>query len=464
MTSSRSRDAARAERVLLLVPTTTYRAEAFIDAAARLGVELVIGSNYCHHLAGHYADSGSLIMRFDEPAEALSTILAASRERAFAAVLAVDDMATEIAASAASALGLAHNSPRAASRARHKGEMRAALRSQQVTAPPHRVFPRSEPPVRAARAARETPGFPCVLKPLLLSGSRGVIRADDEQTFIAAWARIAHILDGPDLRAAAANDPAMHAILVERYIPGKEVALEALLRRGALTPLALFDKPDPLAGPFFEETIYVTPSRLPEEQQTRIIDTAAAAAAAIGLSEGPVHAELRIDQQGVPWVIEVAGRSIGGLCARSLRFGLGDISLEELILRQALGREIDTVLARADVAAGVMMLPIPRAGILRGVRGEAEARAVAGVTGLEITIREGEEVTPLPEGSRYLGFLFARGGGPGTVELALREAWARLSFDIGPAGTMSLARTPDPDPELDPDVQPASHPPLERIN
>jgi hypothetical protein len=269
------------------------------------------------------------------------------------------------------------------------------------------------------------------------------------------------------------------------------VALEALLRRGELTPLALFDKPDPLAGPFFEETIYVTPSRLPAELQTRIVDTAAAAAAAIGLSEGPLHAELRIDEQGLPWVIEIAGRSIGGLCSRALRFGLGDISLEELILRQALGREIDSVLARADVAAGVMMLPIPRAGILRGVRGEAEARAVAGVTDLEFTIREGEEVTPLPEGARYLGFLFARGAGPGSVERALRDAWSRLSFDIGPAGTISLARNPDLDPlgdpnddpdgdqdvDLDadrdgdpslvsgsPDDQPASQPPLERIN
>jgi biotin carboxylase len=468
----------REPRVLLLIPMTTYRAEPFLAAAERLGVEVVIGSNYCHVLAGHYSTTGSLVMRFDEPAEALATILAAARERPFAAVLAVDDMATEIAASAASALGLAHNSPRAASRARHKGEMRAALHAHQVQAPQHRVFPRSEPPVRAARAARDSPGFPCVLKPLLLSGSRGVIRADDEATFIAAWARIAAILDGPDLRGPAGHDPAMHAILVERYIPGREVALEALLRRGRLTPLALFDKPDPLAGPFFEETIYVTPSRLPEEQQTKIIDTAAAAAAAIGLTEGPVHAELRIDDQGVPWVVEVAGRSIGGLCSRALRFGLGDISLEELILRQALGREIDTMLARADVAAGVMMLPIPRAGVLREVRGEEAARAVAGVTDLEITIRRGEEVTPLPEGARYLGFLFARGAGPGSVERALRAAAERLSFDIGPSGTLALARNPDSDPTsdpIDPDLdpamvsdsasdQPASQPPLERIN
>jgi hypothetical protein len=237
------------------------------------------------------------------------------------------------------------------------------------------------------------------------------------------------------------------------------VALEAILRRGVLTPLALFDKPDPLDGPFFEETLYVTPSRLPGAQQVEIARLAARGAAAIGLSEGPVHAELRLGAGG-PWVIEVAARSIGGLCSRALRFGLGEVSLEELILRQALGMEIESLRRRVDEAAGVMMLPIPRAGVLKAVRGEEAARTVPLVTEITITIRPGEEVTPLPEGSRYLGFAFARGESPSAVEAALRAAQAALEFEIAPAAPIQLAGAAGEGSG----ASPSSQPPVERIN
>ena len=218
-------------------------------------------------------------------------------------------------------------------------------------------------------------------------------------------------------------------VLVEDYVSGVEVALEGVMTGGELKVLALFDKPDPLEGPFFEETIYVTPSRLPEGRQSEIAATTAKAAEALGLREGPIHAELRLNSKGV-WVIEIAGRSIGGLCSRSLRFGVG-LSLEELLLRHALGMDVST-LTRESVASGVMMMPIPQAGVLKGVRGEREAEAVSGIQEVTITSHLGKVLVPLPEGSSYLGFIFARGETPETVESALREAAARFDFVISP--------------------------------
>jgi biotin carboxylase len=260
-----------------------------------------------------------------------------------------------------------------------------------------------------------TPDFayPWVMKPLDRSGSQGVIRVDDADAARAAAARIGAIAPGP--------------VVVEEYVPGAEVAVEGLLRAGELELLAVFDKPDPLVGPYFEETIYVTPSRLDPKMLARVQDVAARACAAIGLVEGPVHAELRVDGDRV-WVIEVAARSIGGLCARALRFGAG-IALEEVILRHALGMPLDG-LARERAASGVMMLPIPHAGVLRAVDGQDAARAIPGITGLEITVPRGRRVVPVPEGDRYLGFLFARGEAPADVEAALRAAHDALEIVI----------------------------------
>jgi biotin carboxylase len=258
------------------------------------------------------------------------------------------------------------------------------------------------------------------VKPLSLSASRGVIRADDPPAAAAAAERVRAIL-------AEAGEDSAEPLLVERYVPGAEVAVEGLLRGGALEPLAVFDKPDPLEGPYFEETIFTTPSRLPGEIVAAVTRTTADACSALGLREGPIHAELRVDR-GRVWMLELAARSIGGLCSRSLRFGVG-VSLEEVILRHALGLPLRD-LRREAAASGVMMLPIPRAGRLREVRGQDEARAVPGIVGLEISIGRDRPVRPLPEGDRYLGFLFARGETPTAVEDALRAAHARLEIDI----------------------------------
>jgi biotin carboxylase len=264
--------------------------------------------------------------------------------------------------------------------------------------------------------------YPCVLKPTCLSGSRGVIRADDAGQFVAAFGRVRRLLEGIG----------QHEILVEGYLPGREYALEGLLREGRLSVLAIFDKPDPLEGPYFEESIYVTPSRAPAETQAAIAACVTEAAAALGLREGSVHAEVRVNDQGV-WLIEAAGRSIGGLCSQILRFTHeADVSLEELILRQALGLALPGV-ERERAAGGVMMIPIPAAGTLTGVHGLQTAAALPGIESVEITARLNYPLVPLPEGESYLGFIFARAATPKAVEAALRTAQRALSFDIEPA-------------------------------
>jgi biotin carboxylase len=289
-----------------------------------------------------------------------------------------------------------------------------------VRVPRFRRIAIKDDPFLAARGV----AFPCVVKPLALSASRGVIRADGIDQFMAAFRRIAALLARDDVEVS--GDAAQY-LLAEQYIAGIEVALEGLLVEGELKTLALFDKPDPLVGPFFEETIYVTPSRLPADVQAAIARTTADACAALGLREGPVHAELRVNEDG-PWIIEVAARSIGGLCSRTLRFGTG-MTLEEIILRQALRLPIAS-LEREGKAAGVMMLPIPRAGTLRAVDGVQDAARVAGIEDVAITVHVGQKLEPLPEGWQYLGFVFARGARPDEVELALRDATARLKFSI----------------------------------
>ena len=408
-----------AGRLLLLLPTTTYRTEAFIEAATRLGVELVCASERPSTLESLTPDS-LVTLDFGDPLGSAETIARFARSRPIDAVVGVDDLTTVAAAAISQRLGLKANALPAVSAARDKHAMRRRLAEAGVPAPRFRLVELADDPAAVAGKIE----YPCVLKPLMLSASRGVIRANDGRELVAAFRRIAAILAQPD---AVPPVGASRALLVEEFVPGREVALEGLLVGGRLHVLALFDKPDPLDGPFFEETIYVTPSRLPAATQERIAAVTRDACSALGLTEGPIHAELRVNERG-PFVLEVAARSIGGLCARTLTFGTG-LSLEDLILCHALDRPLES-LERERRAAGVMMIPIPRAGRLVAVHGVEEAEAVEAVDDVVITMHQGQEVIPLPEGWQYLGFIFARAEKPAAVEAALRKAHARLRFDI----------------------------------
>ncbi len=375
-----------------------------------------------------------------EPERGAATIERYAADHPLDAVVGVDDGSTLVAAVAAERLGLPHNPVAAVERSRDKARARRAFAAAGLPTPGFATHPATlAPPELVALATRTR--YPCVLKPLGRSGSQGVIRADDPSAFVTAFRRVAGILgcdaDGHsgEPGASAAGQPAR--VLVEDFIPGVEVALEGLLRAGTLKVLAIFDKPDPLDGPFFEETLYVTPSRLDAGRQREVESAAARATRALGLREGPVHAEVRLNVDGA-WVLEVAARSIGGLCARTLRFGAG-VTLEELILRHAAGLDLPPH-DRERSASGVLMLPIRRAGRLREVRGQADARAVPGVDGLTITVPRGEMLVPLPEGDRYLGFLFARAASPDAVERVLRTAWAALEVVVDPADAVPDVR------------------------
>jgi biotin carboxylase len=408
-----------ASRLLLLLPTTTYRTEAFVEAAAKLGVELVCASERPSTFEALAPDS-LVTLDFGDPDASAETIARLAARRPIDAVVPVDDLTTVVAAAIGQRLGLKANSLPAVAMARDKHAMRRCLAAAGVPVPRFRLVRLADDPAALGADVE----YPCVLKPLALSASRGVIRANDPREFVAAFRRIAAILESVE---APLPDEARRALLVEEFIPGREVALEGLLIGGTLHGLALFDKPDPLDGPFFEETIYVTPSRLAQAVQAEIAAATRDACSALGLTEGPIHAELRLNERG-PFVLEIAARSIGGLCSRTLTFGTG-LSLEELILCHALGRPLES-LERERRAAGVMMIPIPRAGRLASVRGADEAAAVDGVEDVAITMHPGQQVVPLPEGWQYLGFIFARAETPDAVEHALRRAHALLRFDI----------------------------------
>ena len=403
------------DRLLLILPSATYRAADFMTAAREMGVAITVASERRATMSETMGDR-ALTLRLSDPQDAAETIIARARDTPFAAIVGVDDQGVMAAALASERLGLAHNPPAAVARTRDKAASRQALADAKVPQPRFVLLP----PGADVPTATRTIGLPCVVKPLSLSGSQGVIRADDLDQARSAAERVRRIL-------AAAGQPADAPLLLESYLPGAEVAVEGLLRSGRLEVLAIFDKPDPLEGPYFEETLYVTPSRLPATVLAEVSRVTARAAEALGLREGPVHAELRVSDRRVG-MLELAARSIGGLCSRALRFGAG-VSLEQLILRHALGLAFEE-LTRESPAAGVMMIPIPRGGTLVQVDGQEQARAVPGVGGLEIAIARGRPVVPLPEGDRYLGFLFARGSTPDAVERSLREAHACLRIRI----------------------------------
>jgi ATP-grasp domain/L-amino acid ligase C-terminal domain 2 len=403
-------------RLLLIGATTGYQTRVFAASAERLGYELTLATDRCHVLDDPWGDR-AVALRFEDPEGAAQTL---ANEAHVDGIVAVGDRPAYIAALAARLLGvIPFNSPDSVNDSRNKFLSRARFRAAGLLVPEFHRVPLSEGPERAALEAH----YPCVLKPLGLSASRGVIRADNPAEFVIAFRRIESLLSDPDI--ARLHEDQDSFLQVETFIEGREFALEGLLTHGRLQVLAIFDKPDPLDGPFFEETIYITPSREDPSTQRAIVQTTEAAIRALGLSHGPVHAEMRVNSRGV-WMLEVAARPIGGLCARVLP------GLEELILRHAAGVDPGRIALGAP-AAGVMMIPIPREGIYVDTQGLDQARAQPGIEDVIITAKPGQKLIPLPEGSSYLGFIFARGDTPDAVDHALRMAHGQLRFEVATA-------------------------------
>ncbi len=416
-----------AKRLLLFTAKLGYQTRSFEEAARKLGVQLVYVTDRCKQLEDPWGDQ-AIPVHFEFPEKAAHTVIEKLRGQEVAGVLALGDRPAAAAAYTARALGVPCNHPAAVEACRSKLRTREVFRAAGLRIPWFRSFPVNPVPDPALTGI----SFPCVLKPLSLSASQGVMRANNRKEFLAAAERLRRLLESAEIRAT--REPNLDQMIVEGYIPGKEVAVEGLLIDGTLRILAIFDKPDPLEGPYFEETIYVTPSRLSAATQRQIEKCASDAARALGLTRGPIHAEFRINEEGI-WPIEVAARPIGGLCARALQFHPGEaceeIGLEELLLRDALKMPGSDAQREAQ-ASGVMMIPIPQSGILESVSGVEAARATHRITELIVTARLHDYIAAWPEGSSYLGFLFAKGGTAEEVELAIREAHRKLRFAITP--------------------------------
>lgn len=415
-------------RLLLFTAKLGYQTRSFDEAARKLGVELVFVTDRCHQLEDPWGDS-AIPVHFESPDAAAHAVLQSMLGLHVDGILALGDRPAVAAAYLARGLGIQYNHPAAVEACRSKLRMREVFRDAGLRVPWFRAVPLHPAPEPALLGI----SYPCVVKPLSLSASQGVVRANSREEFVAAAERIRHLLDSPEIRAT--REANLDQMLVEGYIPGREVAVEGLLTDGELRVLAIFDKPDPLEGPYFEETIYVTPSRLADSQQRAIECSATDAVRALGLSQGPIHAEFRVNDDGV-WPLEVAPRPIGGLCSRALRFApLVEaeqlIGLEELLLRHALELP-GSDWPREQSASGVMMIPVPKSGVLRKIEGEEAARAVPGITSLEITARLHDYIAAWPEGSSYLGFLFARANTPAEVETVIRTAQSKLHFDLIP--------------------------------
>jgi hypothetical protein len=417
------------KRVLVFASKLGYQTRSLDEAARKLAVDIVFVTDRCHQLDDPWGD-GAIAVHFDSPDAAAFAVIEAVRTSAQAVdgILTFGDRPAVAAAYVARGLALAYNHPAAVEACRSKLRTREVFRDAGLPGPWFRTVALHPPPEPALLGI----SYPCVLKPLSLSASQGVIRANNRDEFAGATERIRKLLASPEILAT--REPNLDQVIVEGYIPGREVAMEGLLTDGHLRVLAIFDKPDPLEGPYFEETIYVTPSRLPESQLRDVQRCALDAVRALGLTQGPIHAEFRVNEHGV-WPLEVAPRPIGGLCARALRFQHvqdgGLIVLEQLLLRHALDLP-GADWPRESEASGVMMIPVPRSGILEKVDGDDQARAIAGLSELQITARLHDYIAAWPEGSTYLGFLFSRAESPEDAESALRAAHGKLQFTIAP--------------------------------
>ena len=402
------------KRILIVTATSGYQTRMFSGAARRIGMEPVLATDRCHVLEDPWGDR-AIPVRFDDPYAAAETIAQAGP---FDGILAVADRPTWIAALVAEKLGMPYNSPASVEAARNKYLSRQRFKAAGLPVPRFFRLPLDRDPAGTAALSP----YPCVLKPLGLAASRGVIRANDPAEFVAAFRRIEALLARPEIQMM--REEQNHYIQVESFIEGKEYALEGVLTDGRLRTLAVFEKPDPLDGPFFEETIYITP---PREPQSALLSATEKAIRALGLTRGPVHAELRCSAREA-WVLEVAARPIGGLCAKALRFS-GGMTLEELLLRHAAGEDVSPI-EREEGASGVMMIPIDREGVYEGVEGLEAALQTPGVEEIAITAKVGQKLEPLPEGSSYLGFIFSQGSAPEEVERSLRETHAKLRFQV----------------------------------
>lgn len=403
-------------RVLIIIPTTSYRAHDFMDAAKHLNIEVIIGSDHRQALSKLLPDS-SLALNLRKPEASIEKIKELARRKPLSAIIGVDEETVVLAAMANKALGLPGNSVSSVIATRNKYLMRQRMSEAGLLNPNFQTFPIDSNPKEIAAEIK----YPSVLKPTFLSASQGVIRVNSQDEFAPAWEQLLEILSTPSVKRKEIG--ADHQILVEDYIPGTEVAVEGMLTNGEFKLLAIFDKPDPMEGPYFIETIYITPSRYSQDVQREILRTTLSAAQALGLTTGPIHAEMRINDKGI-WMLEMAARSVGGICARALRFD-GEMSLEELILGHTMGEDIRQI-EREENAAGVMMMPVLKSGILKQVKNIELAEQIDGIENITITIAPEQKIEPLPQGSKYLGFIFARGDTPEFVENAIRQAYGKL--------------------------------------
>ena len=417
------------KRVLVFASKLGYQTRSLDEAARKLAVDNVFVTDRCHQLDDPWGDR-AIAVHFESPDAAAYAVLEAVRANGqpVDGILTFGDRPAVAAAYVARGLALAYNHPAAVQACRSKLRTREVFRDAGLPGPWFRTIALHPPPEPALLGI----SYPCVLKPMSLSASQGVIRANTREEFVGAAERIRKLLASPEILAT--REANLDQVIVEGYIPGREVALEGLLTDGQLRVLTIFDKPDPLEGPYFEETIYVTPSRLSQSELRDVERCTRDAVRALGLTQGPIHAEFRINEQGV-WPLEVAPRPIGGLCARALRFQHLDdgglIGLEELLLRHALHLP-GADWPRESEASGVMMIPVPRSGILEKVDGDDQARAIVGISELQITARLHDHIAAWPEGSTYLGFLFSQAQSPEEAESALRAAHAKLRFTISP--------------------------------
>lgn len=410
------------QSLLLIAPHGSYRTMRYLQAASRLDLNVIIVSEGEHSIVSEYAQG--VHVKFEHPDLALEIILKETINHNIAVVIGTDDSVVELASKVAKHCGLEHNDVNAARLARRKDLARDALKANNTPVPDFQLVSLDE-----LLTGRNVQSFPLVIKPIALSASRGVIRVNNQSELLDAARRVTKLLaQQTDLEPIEKQ-----SVLLEEYIHGEEIAIEGIVDNGRFQLLTIFDKPDPLYGPFFAETFYITPTRLDSEAIDKVCQVVQSACDAYGIKTGPVHAECRLRDAQV-YLIEMAARTIGGLCSDILEYGLG-CTLEDIVLKQAIGCGSKNTFS--ETAAGVLMIPVTQHGILKRIEGLLYASKIEFIEDINIQLRDGYELVPLPEGNSYLGFVFAKAPSYEQVEQALRKAYACLNVVVAPLWKLS---------------------------
>ncbi len=383
------------KKLLLVIPENSYKSNDFVVAAEKLGIDFLIITD-SEQVSSKFSDT-VIINKFD--AELNKNNLKKLKDVTH--VLPVDHSALKFSGYLVDLLEVKGNKLESINLSMNKYESRKIFNSLLDIKVNNEIIKNIDD-VNTFINKNGT----SVLKPIYGTASKSVLKINNVEKNKEQIEKLMQDCFDQDL-------------VIEEYIDGKEYALEGTIINSELKKIVIFDKPVEYKHPYFEESIYITPSELSSEAEKRVVSIVDKACKKIGLEDGPVHVEFKINENQI-FIIEINPRMIGGLCSRCLSFGLFKVSLEEIILHAFMNNELKNI-ELLNNYVGVLMIPTPKSGKFISINKE-ELENIPNISNVEITVPEGSDLLEPPYGDKYLGFAFSQGIDKKTVNESLLTA------------------------------------------